>query len=103
MWILSVDFLQCAGANESSQAEYASVPFFILTLALVKWSISDFITQLTPSDHHLHVDMGLRILVGAWLVAGVIASLFQCSMPAPWDYVNGSRCIDRVGCGPPST
>ncbi|KAI2462938.1 hypothetical protein F4781DRAFT_418334 [Annulohypoxylon bovei var. microspora] len=77
------------------KAQYASIPFQILTFALVKWSIAVFIVHLSPDEFHLRVDLGLRVLVGLWLVSGIFSSLFQCSLPTPWDYLNGAHCIDR--------
>lgn len=84
----------------SLKAEYSAVPFFILTLATVKWSISVFISQLTPGERHIHSDMGLRVLVGLWLLCGAIVSIFQCAIPRPWDYTGKNHCIDRVGVIP---
>lgn len=75
---------------------YASLPLLILTLALIKWSISIFITRLTPDETHLMVDTALRILNGLWWLSATLISLFQCSMPRVWDWVNRDHCIDQV-------
>ncbi|KAI1813829.1 hypothetical protein GGS20DRAFT_453758 [Poronia punctata] len=78
------------------KAEYISFVFQLLALALVKWSISAFIQQLSPSNvHHRRLVWVLRIVVGFWLVSGVVTELFQCALPTPWDYVGGNECIDR--------
>ncbi|KAI1101870.1 hypothetical protein F4804DRAFT_314727 [Jackrogersella minutella] len=76
------------------KAEYASVPLQITTFALVKWSIAVFIEHLSPNETHHRIDLGLRVVVGLWLVSGIFSSLFQCSIPTPWDYINGT-CINR--------
>ncbi|KAI0541756.1 hypothetical protein GGR58DRAFT_414454 [Xylaria digitata] len=77
------------------QAEYTSFVFQITALALIKWSISISIQQLSPSATHQRLDFILRIVVGLWLVSAVLTSLFQCEFPTPWDYLHGSRCINR--------
>ncbi|KAI0531704.1 hypothetical protein GGR58DRAFT_508207 [Xylaria digitata] len=77
------------------KAEYASIVFFIITLALVKWSISTFIQQLSPSATHKRLDWVLQTLIGLWVITSVVVSLFQCALPTPWDYVHGLRCVDR--------
>ncbi|KAI1165811.1 hypothetical protein F5B18DRAFT_608780 [Nemania serpens] len=77
------------------QAEYASFVFQLITLALVKWSISASIQQLSPSATHKRLDLILRIAVGVWLLTAVLTSLFQCAFPTPWDYFHGSKCINR--------
>ncbi|KAG8168978.1 hypothetical protein KVR01_001727 [Diaporthe batatas] len=74
---------------------YASLPLLILTLALIKWSISIFITRLTPDEAHLMVDTALRILNGLWWLSATLISLFQCSVPRVWDWVNRDHCIDQ--------
>ncbi|KAI0414961.1 hypothetical protein F5X98DRAFT_234345 [Xylaria grammica] len=77
------------------QAEYASFIFQLTTLALIKWSISISIQQLSPSAMHQRLDFILRIVVGLWLVSAVLTSLFQCAFPRPWDYLHGSQCLNR--------
>ncbi|KAI8630810.1 hypothetical protein F5Y19DRAFT_483459 [Xylariaceae sp. FL1651] len=77
------------------KAEYASIIFQLITLALIKWSISAFIQQLSPSLIHQRLDWVLRIVVGLWLLSAALISLFQCALPTPWDYVHGLRCLDK--------
>ncbi|KAJ0122160.1 hypothetical protein N8I77_011993 [Diaporthe amygdali] len=78
-----------------AKANYASLPLLILTLALIKWSISIFITRLTPNQTHLYVDLGLRILNGLWWLSATLISLFQCTVPRVWDLVRRDHCIDQ--------
>lgn len=78
-----------------AKSVYASLPLLILTLALIKWSISIFITRLTPDDAHLRVDTALRILNGLWWLSATLISLFQCSAPRVWDWVNRDHCVDQ--------
>ncbi|KAI0192644.1 hypothetical protein EV127DRAFT_426010 [Xylaria flabelliformis] len=35
------------------------------------------------------------MVVGLWLLSALSTSLFQCSLPAPWDYINNTQCINR--------
>ncbi|KAI1212025.1 uncharacterized protein F4807DRAFT_417310 [Annulohypoxylon truncatum] len=90
-----MDTLSDDAINGFLKAEYASVPFQILSFGLVKWSIAIFIEYLTPDDFHLHVDLGIRVVVALWLVSGIFSGLFQCALPTPWNYLDGARCIDR--------
>ncbi len=82
--------------NECTKAEYASIVFFIISLALIKWSISTFIQQLSRSTTHRRLDWVLQGIIGLWVLTSVLVSLFQCALPTPWDYVHGARCVDRV-------
>ncbi|KAL2279694.1 hypothetical protein FJTKL_13238 [Diaporthe vaccinii] len=77
------------------KAEYASTPFLLLTLALVKWSICVFINHLSPTAVNRHVDMAFRSTIGLWFVSGTAVSIFQCSIPKPWDYIDRTGCTDR--------
>ncbi|KAI0202610.1 hypothetical protein F4808DRAFT_420768 [Astrocystis sublimbata] len=77
------------------RAEYVSVVFQLITLALIKWSISASIQQLSPSVAHRRLDKILRVVVGLWLLTAVLTSVFQCALPTPWDYLNNPHCINR--------
>ncbi|KAL7621081.1 hypothetical protein AAE478_008393 [Parahypoxylon ruwenzoriense] len=81
--------------NGILEVEYASIPFFLSTLALVKWSLAVYVDNLSSSRVHRQMNFAFRIVVGLWLVSATLASLFQCAMPTPWDYFNEARCIDR--------
>ncbi|KAK2750743.1 hypothetical protein FQN57_002816 [Myotisia sp. PD_48] len=93
----SLDNLSRDSINGFLKAEYASVPFLLLTFAFVKWSIAMFIKQLSPNSFHQSINLGLSLMVGLWLLVGILVSLFQCAMPTPWDYISGSNCVDRRG------
>ncbi|KAI0433180.1 hypothetical protein F5Y09DRAFT_352193 [Xylaria sp. FL1042] len=77
------------------KAEYASVVFFIIALALIKVSISTFIRQLSRSTTHRRLDWAIQAIIGLWVLTSVLVSLFQCALPTPWDYVHGVKCVDR--------
>ncbi|KAI1149590.1 hypothetical protein F4825DRAFT_463982 [Nemania diffusa] len=76
-------------------AEYTSFVFQLIALALIKWSISASIQQLSPSATHQRLDWVLRIVIGVWLVTAILTSIFQCALPTPWDYFHGVGCINR--------
>ncbi|KAF2963012.1 hypothetical protein GQX73_g10560 [Xylaria multiplex] len=77
------------------KAQYASVPLLILALALVKWSNSAFIRQLSPKHIYRRVSLALATVVGFWLVSAIVTGLLQCSLPRPWDFTDNSHCINR--------
>ncbi|OTA67799.1 hypothetical protein K449DRAFT_323892 [Hypoxylon sp. EC38] len=89
------DTLTDSSVSGILKAEYASTPLFILTLALIKWSLSVFIETLTPDNLHNRLNFGLRLTIVLWALTSILISLFQCQMPAPWQYVDSERCIDR--------
>ncbi|KAK5625795.1 hypothetical protein RRF57_001511 [Xylaria bambusicola] len=77
------------------KAEYASIVFYIISLALIKCSISAFIRQLSRSTTHRRLDWALQGTIGLWVLTSVLVSLFQCALPTPWDYFHGVGCVDR--------
>ncbi|KAK7914454.1 hypothetical protein PG985_012157 [Apiospora marii] len=78
------------------KADYAGTPLLLLSLALIKWSLSAFVRQLSPNkDIEYRVDQGLSFIVGLWLVSAAVIGLFQCRLPKPWDYIQSHNCIDR--------
>ncbi|KAK8122133.1 hypothetical protein PG984_010803 [Apiospora sp. TS-2023a] len=78
------------------QADYAGTPLLLLSLTLIKWSLSAFVRQLSPNkDIEYRVDQGLSFIVGLWFVSAAVVGLFQCRLPKPWDYSQSHNCIDR--------
>ncbi|KAI1325662.1 hypothetical protein F5Y16DRAFT_422723 [Xylariaceae sp. FL0255] len=82
--------------NTFLQAEYASVGFLIIALALVKFSVSAFIHQLSPNRTHVRLNRILLFLIGSWALAAFFTLLFECGLPSPWDYIDSLHCIDRA-------
>ncbi|KAI0118584.1 hypothetical protein F4776DRAFT_666015 [Hypoxylon sp. NC0597] len=89
------DTLPDSSISRILKVEYAATPLFILTLALIKWSLSVFIQTLTPDNLHNRLNFGLRLTVVVWALTSILISLFQCQLPTPWQYVDNERCIDR--------
>ncbi|KAK8043037.1 hypothetical protein PG994_013520 [Apiospora phragmitis] len=79
-------------ADPRPQAEYTS----LLQLGFIKGSIAVFIRKLSERRGSWLLHSSLCLAVGLWLVSAALTSLFQCAPPRPWDYVNGSRCLDRA-------
>ncbi|KAI0418243.1 hypothetical protein F5X98DRAFT_338493 [Xylaria grammica] len=77
------------------KAVYTSVHFLILACALAKLSLFISLTHLTPKDGHRHVNIALGGVVVLWFVPAILLSVFQCALPAPWDFTHGRRCVDR--------
>ncbi|KAI3318886.1 hypothetical protein HD806DRAFT_511231 [Xylariaceae sp. AK1471] len=90
-----VSELSDATVDSFLKTEYASIIFFIISLTLIKWSISSFIRQLSPSSIHKRLDWINRSVILSWLLSSTLISLFQCALPMPWDYIHGRRCVDR--------
>ncbi|KAK8008863.1 hypothetical protein PG991_011414 [Apiospora marii] len=87
-----------------AEADYAGTPLLLLSLALIKWSLSAFVRQLSPNkDIEYRVDQGLSFIVGLWLVSAAVIGLFQCRLPKPWDYIQSHNCIDRNSSLTPKT
>ncbi|KAI1325440.1 hypothetical protein F5Y16DRAFT_264660 [Xylariaceae sp. FL0255] len=74
---------------------YVSISFVIITLAFIKWSALDFVKTLSPVRLYRQIVIALSVFISLWLVAAVALNIFQCALPTPWDYINGTRCINR--------
>ncbi|KAI0393305.1 hypothetical protein F5Y17DRAFT_467011 [Xylariaceae sp. FL0594] len=77
------------------KAEYVGVVLWIISMTLVKWSISDFIRQLNPVTMHRQLELALRAALTIWLLTSVLCLLFQCAPPRPWDYIHGTKCVSQ--------
>ncbi|KFA69709.1 hypothetical protein S40285_08106 [Stachybotrys chlorohalonatus IBT 40285] len=75
------------------QSYYAANAMFIASLTCSKLSGAMGLRLLTL-DSQRWLILGCEITVGAWGVSALVASLFQCSLPSPWDYTDSARCID---------
>lgn len=74
---------------------YAGYILFILSLAFAKFSTGSLIRNLTPSPAFGRLIFIYHGLVFLWAGIAIVITLFQCSLPRPWDYING-HCINRV-------
>jgi hypothetical protein len=76
------------------QGQYATDLLYIASLGLAKLSTAATVVNLAARTHRNLVH-GTGVVVLAWAVTGFIVVLFQCQLPAPWDFINKS-CIARV-------
>ncbi|KAF4964045.1 hypothetical protein FSARC_7994 [Fusarium sarcochroum] len=75
------------------KAQYASDALFIMVLLLAKISATRTIWGMAPRERRKMI-LATEGLIGAWAVSSIVASFFQCSLPEPWDYING-QCFNR--------
>jgi hypothetical protein len=68
---------------------------FIASLGFSKLAVVAFVHNLTPSELHRKINLGVTILVSLWLVCSVLVAAFECGPSRPWDR-QSDRCIDRV-------
>ncbi|PQE08103.1 integral membrane protein [Rutstroemia sp. NJR-2017a BVV2] len=77
------------------EAGYAADLLFIASLCFVKLSIVSFIDDLTPVARQRLASRSIGVVVALWTISSLFSSAFQCSLPRPWDSINGS-CFDRI-------
>ncbi|EEU33353.1 uncharacterized protein NECHADRAFT_82920 [Fusarium vanettenii 77-13-4] len=75
------------------KAQYTSDVLFILTLLLAKISATRTIWGMAPRKRRGLI-WATEGMIGAWALSSIAASFFQCSIPEPWDYVEG-QCFNR--------
>lgn len=53
------------------------------------------ITSIQPLQPVLWGCYGTLGVVGAWMVAGILALAFQCHLPRPWDLGQRETCVNQ--------
>lgn len=103
--VITISFAVVHGLGKREQIRYraqtatlqtnvwAASMLYISTITLAKLSTLSFTARLSPNRFHARVIWSLFALVLAWGVATVLANAFQCSLPKPWDTVEG-HCFD---------
>lgn len=76
------------------QAFYASNVLIIPALAAAKASITLLIISIKPSRPVMLSCYVVLGVVAAWMVAGIFAFAFQCSLPTPWA-LGPDTCVDQ--------
>ena len=79
---------------------YAADALFVVSMGLAKASLANTTSTLAQGSLK-RIIQASEGLIGLWAVSALFAALFQCRLPSPWDYIEGT-CIDRVGFAPPS-
>ncbi|KAF7942890.1 uncharacterized protein EAE97_006344 [Botrytis byssoidea] len=80
------------------KAGYAANLLFIASLCFVKLSIALFIDNLTPITRERQAARVIGLIILLWTISSIFSSAFQCSVPRPWDRINGS-CINQKAFG----
>ncbi|KAF7932468.1 uncharacterized protein EAE98_003767 [Botrytis deweyae] len=79
------------------KAGYAANLLFIASLCFVKLSIASFIDDLTPITRERQAAKAIGLIILLWTISSIFSSAFQCSVPRPWDRINGSCINQRLG------
>ncbi|CAJ0552393.1 Ff.00g063720.m01.CDS01 [Fusarium sp. VM40] len=83
-------------ANQVSfilKSQYASGILFITVVYLAKISATRTIWSMAPRERQRLI-LITEAFISAWALCSIVASLFECSLPKPWDYIHGN-CFNR--------
>ncbi|KAK2591188.1 hypothetical protein QQS21_011122 [Conoideocrella luteorostrata] len=72
---------------------YANDLLYITALGLAKVSSAATTINIAHRKHKTIIH-GIGLVTLLWAATGLIVVLFQCQVPAPWDYL-GRKCINR--------
>ncbi|CAH0051614.1 unnamed protein product [Clonostachys solani] len=75
------------------KSHYASDVLYIAGLLLSKVSATRTLWGMAPRERRKTI-WAIEALIAAWASSSILASLFQCSLPQPWDFVHG-QCFNR--------
>jgi hypothetical protein len=79
------------------QSEYANKILYISTLALAKLSVISLLINITASDLHQHLGIGLTVFIALWGGISVCIGALQCGTKSPWRFIGaGSSCLSLV-------
>ncbi|KAL9564970.1 hypothetical protein ACKAV7_010884 [Fusarium commune] len=76
------------------KSQYASNILFITVLFLTKISATRTIRSMAPRERQRLI-LITEGVISLWALGSIIASLFECSLPKPWDYIHG-KCFSRA-------
>ncbi|KAH7124729.1 hypothetical protein EDB81DRAFT_664332 [Dactylonectria macrodidyma] len=75
------------------KGSYAADILFILALLLAKVSATRAIVDMAPRERRRRVFITEGIII-FWALSSTVAAAFKCSLPEPWDYING-QCFNQ--------
>ncbi|VUC35668.1 unnamed protein product [Clonostachys rosea] len=75
------------------KSHYASDVLYIAALLLSKVSATRTLWGMAPRERRKAI-WATEALIAAWAASSILASLFQCSLPQPWDFIHG-QCFNR--------
>ncbi|KAH7210136.1 hypothetical protein DER44DRAFT_722608 [Fusarium oxysporum] len=76
------------------KGQYASNILFITVLFLTKISATRTIRSMASRERQRLI-LITEGVISLWALGSIVASLFECSLPKPWDYIHG-KCFNRV-------
>ncbi|KAH7246698.1 hypothetical protein BKA59DRAFT_455729 [Fusarium tricinctum] len=76
------------------KSQYASDILFILVVYLAKISATRTIWSMAPRERQRLI-LITEAFISAWALGSIIVTIFQCSLPKPWDYIYG-MCFNRA-------
>ncbi|KAM5529472.1 hypothetical protein BFJ70_g17351 [Fusarium oxysporum] len=76
------------------QGQYASNILFITVLFLAKISATRTIRSMASRERQRLI-LITEGVISLWALGSIVASLFECSLPKPWDYIHG-KCFNRA-------
>lgn len=77
------------------KVEYAASLFFILSIGLAKVSGAMSIHNMAQNRQKIFIRV-CEIVCAIWTASAFFVVLFGCEMPAPWNYTQPRKCIDRT-------
>jgi hypothetical protein len=94
--ILYRQLIRYQQVNESSgiKSQYASDILFIAVVYLAKISATRTIWSMAPRERQRLI-LITEAFISAWALVSILVTVFQCSLPKPWDYIYGI-CFNRV-------
>lgn len=60
-----------------------------------KTATTCLVRQLNPFGWESKVVRGTAVLLAIWATTAILASIFQCALPNPWQLLQ-NQCFDRV-------
>ncbi|SPJ87936.1 related to integral membrane protein [Fusarium torulosum] len=75
------------------KSQYASNILFIAVVYLAKISATRTIWSMAPRERQRLI-LITEAFISLWAMGSIVASLFECSLPKPWDYIHGT-CFNR--------
>ncbi|KPM34783.1 hypothetical protein AK830_g11781 [Neonectria ditissima] len=88
------DTLSSDNIDPFFKSQYAANALFIASLLCSKMS-GIMGLRLMSRRSQKWIILGCEIVVGLWGLSALVVSFFQCTVPTPWDFSDGSKCIDR--------
>lgn len=80
----------------TSQAEYVGCMLFIANMGCARISVCLLIKKILPGNIPSTTALVFAGFTVLWTISGVLVTAFPCSLPNPWQFDPGKKCIDLV-------